>query len=84
MTAITIQSNKIVLNAVKDNYALVEPSYRKYITDILANLIFPLLPRALHCLISLLLQNTISEIKLLRISKQGQQSMKPSIGPFEC
>ena len=29
MTAATIQSNQIVLNEVKDNYALLEPSYRK-------------------------------------------------------
>ena len=29
MTAVTIQFNKIVLNEVKDNSALIEPSYRK-------------------------------------------------------
>ena len=29
MTAVTIQSNKIVLNEIKDNWALLEPSYRK-------------------------------------------------------
>ena len=29
MTAITIQSNKIVLNEVKDNWELLAPSYRK-------------------------------------------------------
>ena len=29
MTAVTIQSNKIVLSEVKDNSALLEPSYRK-------------------------------------------------------
>ena len=29
MTAITIQSKKIVSNNVKDNWALPEPSYRK-------------------------------------------------------
>ena len=29
MTAVTIQSDKIVLNDVKDNYALVEPFYRE-------------------------------------------------------
>ena len=29
MTAVTIQSNKIVSNEVKDNWALLEPSYRK-------------------------------------------------------
>ena len=29
MTAVTIQSNKIVLNEVKDNEVLLEPSYRK-------------------------------------------------------
>ena len=28
MTAVTIQSNKIVLNEVKDNQAQLEPSYR--------------------------------------------------------
>ena len=29
MTAVTIQSNTIVLNEVKDNSALLEPSYGK-------------------------------------------------------
>ena len=29
MTAVTTQSNKIVLNEVKDNKALLEPSYGK-------------------------------------------------------
>ena len=29
MTAVTIQSNKIVLNEVKDNQVLLEPHYRK-------------------------------------------------------
>ena len=29
MTAVTIQPNKIVLNEVKNNQALLEPSYRK-------------------------------------------------------
>ena len=29
MTAVTIHSNKIVLNEVKDNEVLLEPSYRK-------------------------------------------------------
>ena len=29
MTAVTIQSNKIVSNEVKDNKVLLEPSYRK-------------------------------------------------------
>ena len=29
MTAATVQSNKIVLNEVKDNSVLLEPSYRK-------------------------------------------------------
>ena len=33
MTAVTIQSNKIVLNEVKDNQALLEPSYRKNQTN---------------------------------------------------
>ena len=37
MTAITVQSNKIVSNEVKDNYALLEPLHRKNITDFLAN-----------------------------------------------
>ena len=29
ITAVTIQPNKIVLNEVKNNQALLEPSYRK-------------------------------------------------------
>ena len=29
MTAVTAQSNKIISNGGKDNYALLEPSYRK-------------------------------------------------------
>ena len=29
MTAVTLQSNKIVLNEVKDSQALLEPLYRK-------------------------------------------------------
>ena len=29
MTAVTIQSNKIVLNELKDNEALLEPSHRE-------------------------------------------------------
>ena len=29
MTAVTTQSNKIVSNQVKDNLALLQPSYRK-------------------------------------------------------
>ena len=37
MTAVTIQSNKTVLNEVKDNYALLEPSYRKTVENFLAN-----------------------------------------------
>ena len=37
VTAITIQSNKIVLNEVKDNYTLLEPSYGKNQTNFLAN-----------------------------------------------
>ena len=40
MTAVTIQPNKIVLNEIKDNQALLEPSYRKNIRDFLANPIF--------------------------------------------
>ena len=39
MTAVTIQSNRIVWNEVKDNYALLEPSYRKPPTNFLANLV---------------------------------------------
>ena len=40
MTAVTIQSHKIVSNKVKDNQALLELSYRnkkKKVTDFLAN-----------------------------------------------
>ena len=37
MTALTIQSNKIVSNEVKDNYALLEPSYGKKQMNFLAN-----------------------------------------------
>ena len=37
MTAVTIQSNKIVSNEAKDNQALLEPSYRKNRMDFLAN-----------------------------------------------
>ena len=33
MTALTIQSNKIVLNEVKDKWALLEPLYGKSVTD---------------------------------------------------
>ena len=40
MTAVTIQSTKIVLNEGKDNYALQEPFYRKNQTNFLANPIF--------------------------------------------
>ena len=40
MTAVKIQSNKIVLNEVKDNQALPEPSQGKNIMDFLANPIF--------------------------------------------
>ena len=29
MTAVTVQSNKIVSEEVEDNYALLEPLYRK-------------------------------------------------------
>ena len=32
-----MQSNKIVLNDIKDNYALLEPSYGKKQMNILAN-----------------------------------------------
>ena len=39
MTAVTIQANKIVLNEIKDNYALLEPSYRTE-TNFSANPIF--------------------------------------------
>lgn len=37
VTAVTVQSNKIVPNEVKDNEALLEPSYRKNETNFLAN-----------------------------------------------
>ena len=37
MTAVTIQSNRIVSNEVKDNYALLEPSYGKNQMNFLAN-----------------------------------------------
>ena len=37
MTAVTTQSNKIVLNEVKDIEALLEPLYGKNVTNILAN-----------------------------------------------
>ena len=37
MTAVTIQSNKIVLNEFKDNQALLEPLYGKNQTNFLAN-----------------------------------------------
>ena len=37
MTAVTIQSSKIVLNEVKDSKALLEPSYGKKQTNLLAN-----------------------------------------------
>ena len=37
MTAVTIQSNKIVSNEVKDNEALLEPSYGKNQMSFLAN-----------------------------------------------
>ena len=37
MTAVTIQPDKIVSNEVKDNYALLEPSYRKMQMNFLIN-----------------------------------------------
>ena len=37
MTAVIIQSHKIVLNEVKDNYALLEPAYRTKQMILLAN-----------------------------------------------
>ena len=37
MTAVTVQSNKIVLNKVKDNQALLEPLYEKKLNKFLAN-----------------------------------------------
>ena len=37
MTAVTIHSNKIVSNEVKDNQAVLEPSYRKKTNKLLAN-----------------------------------------------
>ena len=39
MTAVTIQSNKIVQNEVKDNQALLERSYSNSVVDFLATLI---------------------------------------------
>ena len=36
-TAVTVPSNKIVSNEVKDNYALLEPSYRKMQMNFLIN-----------------------------------------------
>ena len=36
VTAVTIQSNKIVSKEVKDNYALLEPSYGKNQKNFLA------------------------------------------------
>ena len=39
MTAVTIQSNKIVSNEVKDSEVLLEPSYRKNQVNFLATLI---------------------------------------------
>ena len=40
MTAVTIQSNKIASNEVKDNEMLLELSYGKKQTKFLANLIY--------------------------------------------
>ena len=40
MTAVTIQSNKIVLNEVKGNQVLLEPSYRKHQMTFIANPIY--------------------------------------------
>ena len=40
MTAVTIESNKIILNEVKNNEVLLEPSYGKNLTNFLANLVF--------------------------------------------
>ena len=40
MTAVKIQSNKIVLSEVKDNQALLEPSYRKKLMNFLANPVY--------------------------------------------
>ena len=37
MAAVTIQSNKLVLNEVKDNQGLLQPSYRKNQMNFLAN-----------------------------------------------
>ena len=33
MTAVTIQLNKIISNEVKDNQALLEPSYKKELNE---------------------------------------------------
>ena len=37
MTAVIMQSNKIVSNEVKNSYTLLEPLYRKNIMDFSAN-----------------------------------------------
>ena len=37
MTAVVTQSNRIVLNEIKENQALLEPSYGKNQTNCLAN-----------------------------------------------
>lgn len=39
MTTVTIQSNKAVLNEVKNNWTLLESSYGKNWTNLLANLV---------------------------------------------
>ena len=39
-TAVTIQSNKIVLNEVKGNKAVLDPSYKKKQMNFLANPIY--------------------------------------------
>lgn len=49
--AVTILHNKIILNEVRDNKALVDPLYRGNITDFWANLI---LQRAIVCVRSVL------------------------------
>ena len=40
MTAVTIQSNKVILNGVKDNQELLQPAYGINQTNFLDTLIF--------------------------------------------
>ena len=55
MTAVTIQTDKIVFSEVKNNQALLEPSYGKKQTDLLVNpihtldLLFFIVPYKFQC-----------------------------------